>query len=449
MGRGFAVGCRVIAFAGTILFTSALSAQVAPDSNQISPPNLTCSPAPCILPNVRVSKGPLPVGSSVIAINPNSSNQMLIGGEDFNCSSIQGFFSSNDGGSTWTHTCFPTFDGVGEPIIGYDLNSIAYGGGVQDWASIVLRSSSDNGVHWSDAKVVDGNGLGVYSPWLVVDTSPSSAFSNNIYVSSIHGGVYTTATGVHVSHSSDGGQHWRGRALDQWQSPDIDLFPHLSIGADGSLYETWLRCTSNGFGPCDKTGVPVLLSKSSDGGNSWTAAAVVAKVNLVPDNCLYGCLPNTVAGITNVPVSAVFGSGASAKVYVVFYNWTGTQMQVEVVTSSDGGNTFGAPVSVSSCNSGDQFLPWIGVADGGMISVTWLDRRNDPANLKYQPFFSTSSDGKTFSPSRPLSTTLSDPDVSFPVIEYRTNVWVGNTVYATWMDTRSGIARVELGGVQF
>jgi hypothetical protein len=128
-------------------------------------------------------------------------------------------------------------------------------------------------------------------------------------------------------------------------------------------------------------------------------------------------------------------------------------MQVEVATSTDGGNTFGAPVRVSNSNSGDEFFPWISVAGDGTLGVTWLDRRNDPANVKYQPYFATSTDGATFSPSRPLSTTLSDPnnDGSYGAYmgDYRTHVWVGNAIYAGWMDTRTGISRIELGGVQF
>ena len=80
-------------------------------------------------------------------------------------------------------------------------------------------------------------------------------------------------------------------------------------------------------------------------------------------------------------------------------------MQVEVATSTDGGNTFGAPVRVSTSNLGDQFCPWTSTAEDGTLVVTWMDRRNDPANAKYQPFFATSKDGLTFSHERSLSRT--------------------------------------------
>ena len=125
-------------------------------------------------------------------------------------------------------------------------------------------------------------------------------------------------------------------------------------------------------------------------------------------------------------------------------------MQVEVSRSTDGANTFDVPVRVTNSNVGDEFLPWISISQDEQVAVTWLDRRNDPVNTKYQPFFSISDDGINFGTSRFLSTTLSDPGLSFSYLgESRSHVWVNNTVFATWMDTRSGEPRIELGGVQF
>src|SRR5262249_22698903 len=145
-----------------------------------------------------------------------------------------------------------------------------------------------------------------------------------------------------VAHSSDGGQHWGSVPLDQWQFPSVDAFQRLSVGEDGIVYATWMRCTPPApFGFCVKDGVPIFLSKSSDGGATWTPPSVIAITNLTPGNCLFGCVPNLGGPLRNVPVSAVVGSDATARIYVVFYNWTGTQMKVEVVTSTDGGKSFG------------------------------------------------------------------------------------------------------------
>jgi hypothetical protein len=220
------------------------------------------------------------------------------------------------------------------------------------------------------------------------------------------------------------------------------------------VYVTWMRCLpSIQNGPCNKDGVRIYLSKSRDGAITWTLPTGAATTNLAPGKCLFGCLPNvgTATGVANVPVNAVVGSGATARVYVVFYNWTGTQMQVEIVTSNDGGKTFGSPVAVSNSSVGDQVDPWVTAAPDGTIAVSWLDRRNDPANLKYQPFLATSKDGQTFGPSFLLTSYQSDPTpfINGGLPGPGPSLWMGSAVYSTWMDWRTGDVRPELGGVQF
>jgi hypothetical protein len=430
-----------------------LSAYARPQSSAVGPPQsspqgLTCSPAPCVLPNLRLPGRNLGGFVDSIVADPSNVSQMLLSSDDGSCGSFIGFYSTSDAGTTWRHSCIPLFDGLGGTMAGYDLNSVAFGGGVLDDSAIVIRSSTDNGVHWGRAKVADADGGGLGEPRLAVDDSPTSAFANTLYIADIH----FSTTQVHVSHSSDGGQHWTGNSLDKKQNPAVDVSPYVSIGADGLAYVTWFRCKLDGPNhDCGKTTVPILLSKSIDGGNSWSVPSIIAYTTLTPTfGCAfgYGCLPNTLWGVANIPVSAVFGGGENAKVYVAFYNWTGTQMQVEVITSSDSGTTFGPPTRVSSSGVGDQFYPWISLSAGGTLGVTWLDRRKDPANLKYQPFFATSADGVHFTPSRFLSTTLSDPTAA-RFSGAQVNAWIGSKLFSGWTDTRSGLPRIELGGAQF
>ena len=57
------------------------------------PEFLTCSPAPCALPNVQASEGGAPVNEDPIKVNPTNTMQLLTGGYDFNCSAGGGHFS--------------------------------------------------------------------------------------------------------------------------------------------------------------------------------------------------------------------------------------------------------------------------------------------------------------------------------------------------------------------
>jgi hypothetical protein len=72
----------------------------------------TCSPTPCALPNVQASEGGKPVDEDPIAANPANSQDLLTGGNDFNCKSVLGFYASANGGSTWNRTCMNTPKGT-------------------------------------------------------------------------------------------------------------------------------------------------------------------------------------------------------------------------------------------------------------------------------------------------------------------------------------------------
>jgi hypothetical protein len=107
----------------------------------------------------------MPVNTNPIAVNPSNPGQLLTGGDDYNCSSFQGFFSSSDGGTTWNHTCLseqPNSMGEGDPILGYDLNNVAYAGALEAppgsgaGSRVVLSSSTNNGITWTIPVTVIG-----------------------------------------------------------------------------------------------------------------------------------------------------------------------------------------------------------------------------------------------------------------------------------------------------
>src|SRR5437016_8601057 len=86
---------------------SVANSQIPASTNAGKSPNtLTCSPAPCVLPNVQVANltyGALP---RALVINPNNENEMVLSTTDGNCGSGEGFYSARDGGSTWPgHSC--------------------------------------------------------------------------------------------------------------------------------------------------------------------------------------------------------------------------------------------------------------------------------------------------------------------------------------------------------
>lgn len=433
---------------------------------------LPCA-APCILPNVQASGGGNPVNETLIASNPKNTLQLLSGGNDYNCPTIQGFYGSSDGGSTWSHSCLSSlefFGGGGQPILGYDAKNNAYAGGLNVRGRpiervVVLAKSTNNGLTWgAPVLAVNPTFIGGFTdhPRFLADTSSASPHLNSLYISTTQMDSSGVDSFISVSRSTDGGITWTTAAVDSTQTfPNLDQFSNMAIGKDGSVYVAWMRCVAVSA-HCASTTVSMLVSKSTDGGNTWSAPVTMANVNLVPDSCncaFYGSLPNTAEPVTNIPAIGIDNStGTHAGfLYTVMYNWTGTQMKVEVTHSSDGGVTWSSAVPVAPATAtGDQFFPWLSVSRGGIVGVTWLDRRNDPLNLNYEAFAALSTNGGTgFGTNHQIATVPSNPtDVGICMPtgtcfmgDYTGNTWAGAKLFASWMDTRTGSGmQNEVGG---
>ena len=381
-----------------------------------------------------------------------------------------GFYASSNGGSTWNKTCLGNltgYFGAGDPGLGYNRNNVAFVSGVSleagnpSTGNVVFEKSSNNGAVWSPPQVavkpVFTNGL-ADKDWLEVDTNASSPHVNTIYISTTQFDSSGLNSRIAVSHSSDSGKTWTTSLVDATQKyPSVDQWSDLAIGRDGTVYVTWQRCTANGpAGDCGGTTASMMFSKSSNGGNTWSSPVVMAKTRLVPDKCgcaFYGSLPSTAEPVSNIPAIGIDNStGPHARnLYAVMYNWTGTQMKLQVVTSTNGGTTWSKPVVVSGATH-DEFFPWLSVSPTGVVGVSWLDRRNDPANLSYQAFAAFSSTGgASFAQSHLISTAMSNPNNdgfggTF-MGDYTGNAWASKTLFVSWMDSRSGSnMQEEVGG---
>jgi hypothetical protein len=410
------------------------------------------------LPNVRMSTGTQPVNETPITSDPTNGANLLAGANDYNCGSLTGFYTSTDGGLTWSGHCFPSVGagGCGDPTVGYDRNGTSYIAGIEDCdgfsGSIYFQKSTNNGGSWSQPNKAVSATLGGITDkeWLEVDRSASSPFVNCVYISVTQIDSSFTKTTITVSHSCDGGNTWTTKAVDtQHTVPVVDQFSDIGIAADGTVYASWMQCQTSGpTGDCGGTTVKMLVTKSTDGGSTWTRPTQIARVKLAPDTCgaYYGCVPNTSERVSNLPVIEVDKSSGpyAGNVYAAYYNWTGSFMRVLVSTSTDDGATWGAGVPVGNSNSHDQWFQWVSVnPSSGKVGATWWDRRRDPNNVKYDVFAASSlNGGASFNTNKLVTTAMSDPfDDGFGSSffgDYSTNIFAGQSLYVAWCDTRNG-----------
>jgi hypothetical protein len=323
---------------------------------------------------------------------------------------------------------------------------------------IVIAKSTNGGVSFPAPHVAVSStfsgGL-TDKEWMEIDNNPSSPFVGSIYIS-LTDFSSSSNSQITVSHSTDGGATFKTvKVGTQAVIPAVNTFTDLAIGKDGTVYVSYINCPGTGpTGDCGGTNTKVLVSKSTDGGNTWSTPVTAARVTLAPDSCgaYYGCLPNTSERVSDIPVIAVDNSsGTSAgKVYIGLYTWTGAFMSVRVVSSIDGGATWSSQVPVApATDTHDQFFPWLNVSSSGIVGVTFLDRRNDPNNVRYKAFAALSKNGTTWV-NKTIATASSNPNNdgfggSF-MGDYTGNVWNGGSLLASWMDTRTGVSQDEVGG---
>jgi hypothetical protein len=462
---------------GVLMARKVLAERAAPAAAPAATPgeaggigiDLSCNPKPCVLPNAQASAGPNPVNENAIAANPAKATDLVSTGNDYNCPTLQGIFSSIDSGSTWRRTCttpLPGYFGLGDPVPGYNRKGTAYVVGINSpdggFSSVVaIQSSTDKGLTWGPARQAVPATLGGLAdkPWLEVDTQPTSPFRDSLYVSVTQFDPTFTRLQITVSRSRDGGKTWKTSNASALQtSPDIVQFSDLAIGRDGTVYLTYMKCgATSGLGNCGGTNAAMVFQKSTDGGVTWSAPVTMATVRLATSPCgaFYGCLPNTGERVSNIPAIAVDNSTGpnSGKLYSVMYDFTGGAMKIQVVSSTNDGSTWSAPKRVVPTNvAGDQFFPWISVNNGsGEIAVTWHDRRDDPSNVNYHAYGASSTNGGASYPlnvrlSKAASNPFNDGFSGTFMGDYSGSAWAGNTLFMSYTDTRTGTAQNWVAG---
>ena len=403
-----------------------------------------CSPAPCVLPPTLASEGSGFVTDSHIVTNPTNQKELLLSSFDGNCTQPLGFHLSRDRGSTWQRVlCMSSiiskqrvYQPSSEPSVGYDRNGTAYVTGLYfgnsggTYGLLALQKSLD-GSHWNNPVValrVPGQAY-PFETSMAVDVSPGSPRVNSLYVSGVMWSEQGHKNQVLVSHSTDGGATWTQAAVDAvQQSPEEDRFTRMAIGKDGTVYLTWMHCRGK-----DREGgglcptVHMMFSESEDGGDTWSSPQEIATVGMPTE----WALPNTNQNVRvyNYPVIAVDNSDGShaGNLYVAMYTWTGSYLRAQVIRSTDGGTTWSQPVPLApKSDSHDQFFPTISVNNAGLVGVSWLDRRNDPNNIDYQAFAAVSTDGGQTFPNTQLTTAFSNPNVNGG------NNWIGDYTGNTW-----------------
>lgn len=363
-------------------------------------------------------------GETNIAVDPNNPLHLVAHSNTFfkdttpACQSPTGgtastfgtmaLFGSTDGGATWTYNCAPwpatitggvagaTFWFGSDPALAWDNQGRAYAtymlisqSASASGAAIVTARSSDNGASWQSLGTVV-NGIasttqGNDKEMMAIDNTTGQPFSHpgRIYV------IWDAANAEKIAYS-DNGTAW---TTVNFPSNTGAIGGNVVIGPDGTVYVIWTRYNVE----------TIVFSKSTDGGATWSAPAVIATLalqsfgtnNFPPAQDKRGINGFGAIDMDRNPSSAFFGS-----LYVAFPDFptgttTGADINTYVIRSTNGGAAWSSRVKVNDDNFGaTQIFPWLAVDQSdGTVNVSWYDSRLDPLNRKTQMVYGRSSNG--------------------------------------------------------
>ena len=446
------------------------------------------SGAPPLGTNVRMNQdgSGRPQNESSIAINPIDLNNIVVGANDYRQGDARsGFYSSLDGGSTWTDGILPNYPaGVhshGDPALAFDSDGNVYYAGLgfpdsgvrcQPEGAIYLSKSADGGVTWGPALLVAANALGpplfllTDKEYIATDRS-GGPFDGRIYVSltvfqfdQACGDGYV-ASPIYLATVQPGGSAVQslvelgGGLQDRTSQGSVP-----AVDSHGNVYVVYQ--TEDETCPATMTQLDgeesvaqqraVHIAASADGGASFGAPGRVVCQHSLPfsNNLNREILPPTVFRVNSYPTMAV--NPANDDIYVAWTEWRPqTDADIMLVRSTDGGASWGDPVRVNNDPAGngrDQFFPWLSVSpDGRRVDVVFYDRRDAADNTRFHTYVSSSLDGgRSFTVNRRVTSLASDPAVdgfggTF-IGDYNGIASTNDALHPVWTGTTNGEADV-------
>jgi hypothetical protein len=374
--------------------------------------------------NVLITTTYSPNEPSII-INPKNTDQ-LYGGAN-----IATYFYSDDAGYTWQEGQLESQEhGVwGDPVLLCDTAGAFYffhlaNPPAGSWIDrIVCQKTGTLGGEWNDGTAMGLNGTKAQDKhWAAVDWK-----NNNIYVTWTQFDQYGTAdpayfSNIMFSKSTDAGMNWSpAKQINKVAGDCVDDDNTTEgavpcVGPEGQIYVSWA-------GPAG-----LVFDRSADQGETWLEEDI-----FVSD--FGGGWAYDIPGIyraNGLPVTTCDTSGGPYN-GTIYINWSDQRngaddTDIWLVKSTDGGNTWSAPIRVNNDPPGkQQFFTWMAVDQtNGYLWFVFYDRRNYDNN-NTDVFMALSTDGGETFTNFPVSESPFLPTTNVFFGDY-TNLTVHNNV---------------------
>ena len=407
-------------------------------------------------PNIDVSNEPGPQSETSIAINPSNPKEIVAGSNEIFRLPMRASFSSDGGKTwggvdlplplpTQTHGIdFGSDPGVAWDTLGnvyycYIVVFFSQGFHAVVGTEMAVARSSDGGHTWTATffNMQTGSSMFNDKPMITVDTNPGSAFLNRVYVA---WDAASGPAGIQVSRSADHGATF-STPVSAGIPRGIGADPF--VGPDGTLYVAW-----QDFGDSLE-----LVSGSVDGGLTFGRPVVIAPTLASFDVAIPAqafrkaliypaCGADTSSGPNRGTLSCSWTDETPSN-----------GMDAFVAHSTDGGRTWSSRVRVNDDPTGvanDQFNQWLAVdPSDGSVSVSFYDTRNDPTHVSTDVFYARSTDGgNTFGTNvkvttAPTNEAASGADFGNQYGDYEGIAAFNGVIHPVWTDRRASVASIS------
>lgn len=267
-------------------------------------------------------------------------------------------------------------------------------------SGIMVSASGDGGLTWN-APVPAINHVNTVTPFedkpgIVTDNVATSSFKGNVYLAWTRFDVYGSHdpechTQIYFSRSTDGGKTFSmpfrisdagGDCIDSDNTVEGAV---PAVGPKGEVYVVWAGSSG------------LVFDKSTDGGLTFGKDKVIGQMPGGWDFPMPGLDRANGMPVTGVDLS---GGPRRGTLYVNWIDERNGDLDVFVASSSDGGETWSAPVRVNDDplkNGKAQFFTWMAVDPvDGSVNTVFYDRRDTEGTLTRLTMARSTDGGRTF-----------------------------------------------------
>jgi hypothetical protein len=350
-----------------------------------------------------------------MAVNPRDPNNWIATWQQDRWSggSANGLITATtfDGGATWTRTAIPFSHCAGgdagnggdyqratDPWVTFAPDGAAFqmalastGGSFTAGAAnaMLVSRSTDGGRTWGPVSTLIRDGSQFFNDKNSITADPTDPR----YVYAVWDRLAAAGGGpAMLARSTDGGATWEGaRTIFDPGQRSQTIGNVVAVLPNGTVVDVFTRIDSPVGAPASAS-LNVIVS--ADKGGSWTGPFRIADALAVGARD-----PDTGAPIrdgANLPQVAVAPNGHLWVAWQDARFSGGAHDGIALARSTDGGQTWSAPVQVNSAPSAQAFTPSVHVTANGTIGVTYYDLRSntgDAATLPTELILARSLDG--------------------------------------------------------